>query len=350
MNCNLVKLLVLLVNICVIICNNIEDINTCSINDNGEEVCVVLPKGANTEGKPADVSLAVCKDRHEQCIPFAAHGECTKNPGWMIVNCPNSCNSCHLLDPKVRCDRARLNITLSPAYAFDEMEHMFSTIEERFKDRYDVNIISTDPWVVTFDNFLNDDEINALITTVEDNWERSTDSGQTNEFGMTGRVLSTGRTSSNAWCRSKCENHPDVQSATRKIEEVVNIPSINYESYQILQYNIGQLYRTHHDAGARQINLACGPRILTFFLYLSDVEEGGETAFPTLDIAVKPKRGRALLWPSTTTHDPSVIDQRTVHEARPVIKGRKYAANAWIHLYDFKTANLWGCTGSFDEL
>jgi hypothetical protein len=36
--------------------------------------------------------------------------------------------------------------------------------------------------------------------------------------------------------------------------------------------------------------LACGPRILTFFLYLSDVEEGGETNFPLLNISVNPKK------------------------------------------------------------
>jgi prolyl 4-hydroxylase len=100
----------------------------------------------------------------------------------------------------------------------------------------------------------------------------------------------------------------------------------------------------------RQKLLSCGPRILTFFLYLSDVEEGGETVFPTLDIKVKPKRGRALIWPSVLNDNPEEQDPRTTHAAAPVIKGKKYAANAWIHLYDFAKSNLWGCTGAFDYL
>lgn len=96
--------------------------------------------------------------------------------------------------------------------------------------------------------------------------------------------------------------------------------------------------------------MACGPRILTFFLYLSDVEEGGETNFPSLGIAVKPKKGRALLWPSTLDNNLEALDIRTLHEAKPVIKGRKFAANSWIHLYNFAVPNLHGCTGTFDEL
>jgi hypothetical protein len=81
-----------------------------------------------------------------------------------------------------------------------------------------------------------------------------------------------------------------------------------------------------------------------------DVEEGGETDFPRLGIAVKPKRGRALLWPSTLNANPELQDPRTHHQAKPVIRGTKYAANSWIHLYNYAQPNLWGCTGSFDEL
>jgi prolyl 4-hydroxylase len=85
-----------------------------------------------------------------------------------------------------------------------------------------------------------------------------------------------------------------------KIENVTRIARENYESFQILQYDVGQSYNTHHDMSPlvlhsniftnfiymlfrRQNHLACGPRILTFFLYLSDVEEGGETFFPALN-------------------------------------------------------------------
>jgi prolyl 4-hydroxylase len=97
-----------------------------------------------------------------------------------------------------------------------------------------------------------------------------------------------------------------------------------------------------------QQRLSCGPRILTFFLYLSDVEEGGETVFTELGIKVKPKKGRALLWPSVLDEDPQSQDPRTLHAAAPVVAGTKYAANAWMHLYDFAKSNLWGCTGTFD--
>jgi len=263
--------------------------------------------------------------------------------------CGKSCNKCHLRDPKLRCARDALNISTSPIYNPGDMNNMFSTISSRYGNQYDINIVSTDPWIVTFDNFLTDDEVDAIIST-QKRWERSTDSGLTNEFGETGRVLSSGRTSTNSWCDQYCQDHPLVKNAMKKIEEVTFIPKDNYESFQVLHYDVGQYYKTHHDFGIEDNALACGPRILTFFLYLSDVEEGGETNFPTLNIAVKPKKGRALLWPSVLDSNLNRIDSRTRHEAKPVIKGIKYAANAWIHLFNYAVPNLWACTGSVDEM
>jgi prolyl 4-hydroxylase len=80
-----------------------------------------------------------------------------------------------------------------------------------------------------------------------------------------------------------------------------------------------------------------GARILTFYLYLNDVEEGGETDFPRLGLRVRPRRGRAVLWPSVLNSHPNHIDARSDHQAMPVIRGVKYGANAWIHQRDYQT-------------
>jgi prolyl 4-hydroxylase len=77
------------------------------------------------------------------------------------------------------------------------------------------------------------------------------------------------------------------------------------------------------------------------------VLEGGHTSFTKLDISVQPKKGGALVWPSVLNEDPSESDPRMYHEARPVTKGIKFAANHWIHQYDSKNENLWGCSGGF---
>ena len=109
----------------------------------------------------------------------------------------------------------------------------------------------------------------------------------------------------------------------------------------MLRYVEGQYYRVHHDMGEDDNRLACGPRILTFFLYLSDVESGGGTRFPRLGgdggLTVQPVKGTAILWPSVLDADPTKKDRRTHHEALPVERGIKVAFNLWIHQHDLQT-------------
>jgi hypothetical protein len=73
----------------------------------------------------------------------------------------------------------------------------------------------------------------------------------------------------------------------------------------------------------------------------------GGTRFSYLNITVEAKRGRALFWPSVLDSDPSAVrvnnDHRTTHEAITVTKGQKFAANMWLHQYDFQTALGAGC-------
>merc|ERR1719273_2509881 len=147
------------------------------------------------------------------------------------------------------------------------------------------------------------------------------------------------RTSENAWCGDKCNDDPLASAVINRMSEVTGIPTANQEYIQILRYKPGQYYEKHHDYIEYQVERPTGPRILTFFLYLSDVEDGGETKFNDLDILVSPKKGRALLWPSVQDENLTAIEYNTYHEAMPVKKGIKFGANAWIHLYDYKIAH-----------
>lgn len=308
-----------------------------------------------------------CQDRYGICEAEARRGSCSTTPGWMIVHCCKACDpyieSSRLIDPKIRCSQEHLNMT-GPVWKPGDLNKLFeewATSQEYRKytpqvwsspdgNSYglaDGDTVPSGPWVMTFDTFFSADEAEALILGGADiGFDRSTDQGEVNAAGEMEKVVSTTRTSANAWCTEECERIPQVMAVTSRIEAVTHIPKSHFESFQILQYSPDQFYRSHHDSSGKN-TCPSGHRILTFFLYLSDVEEGGETHFNSLNISVKPKRGRALVWPSVRNENPDKWDPRMFHEAKDVIKGTKYAANHWIHLQDYEIPNFWGCTGSF---
>ena len=79
-----------------------------------------------------------------------------------------------------------------------------------------------------------------------------------------------------------------------------------------------------------------GLRLMTFMIYLSDVEAGGHTVFPQPGISVKPIAGSALFWFNVgTQHN---YDSRMRHLGCPVLHGNKWIANKWIKwLPNFKS-------------
>ena len=259
------------------------------------------------------------------------------------------------------------------------------------------------PWIIMIDNFMTSQEAEILIHHgKKSGYERSTAVGEIDETtGEQEKIEIEFRTSSNAWCETDCENDPIVKSLIDRIEQTTGIPSENSEPFQLLKCKCnvciqhgqqeyqdslgllsrrvcfycstllycfgtnsyllpfpdgcllnfgtddeGQFYDIHDDYIEQQRDAILGPRILTFYMYLNDVEEGGETRFDYFEnggMKVKPKRGRIILWPNVLNDNPLDIDDRTEHEALPVIKGRKYGANAWIHLRSSKKAARMNC-------
>jgi len=292
-----------------------------------------------------------CKNKHELCAFWASIGECEANVAYMKVNCSPSCRSCQMIDFDHRCPPR--DPDLEPGLKPYDLDKRFQQIVDNpdFKvtvhSRPDLDKgtdTSQPPWVITIDDFLTSDECDTLIKLGgKEGYERSKDVGPRKVDGSFEPYENEGRTSTNAWCSNDCAKDQVAVDVYERISKTVQIPTVNYEDFQILRYDVGQFYKQHHDYIGHQKDRSCGPRILTFYQYLSDVEEGGGTAFPKLGIEVKPKKGRVLLWPSVLSSDPLRKDYRMDHEALPVIKGLKYGANAWIHQYDYKTPQKINC-------
>lgn len=62
---------------------------------------------------------------------------------------------------------------------------------------------------------------------------------------------------------------------------------------------------------------------------MSDVEEGGATAFPLIKRAVFPKKGSAIYW--LNLHANGTGDARTKHAGCPVLIGSKWGMLIDIH-------------------
>ena len=63
-------------------------------------------------------------------------------------------------------------------------------------------------------------------------------------------------------------------------------------------------------------------------VYLSDVEEGGETLFPNIGLKIRPQKGSALLFWNRTPD--GVLDPLVLHSSVPVVRGRKWSITRWI--------------------
>mmetsp|Transcript_512 Transcript_512/g.767 ORF Transcript_512/g.767 Transcript_512/m.767 type:complete len:514 (-) Transcript_512:113-1654(-) len=300
-----------------------------------------------------------CKNRDPNCLRWKIEGRCSEET--IQLQCAPMCQICEVLDIKYRCpiDETEPR-SLKEA---GELNQLFNRIvtDPYFQEQYQPTILSQPsqfnsdkedskdgPWVVLLDNFVSEDECDRLIELGgELGYHRSADVGAKSFDGKTTRKISNSRTSTNAWCRAHCETDPVAEAVTQRIVNLTGVDSQNYEWFQLLQYEVGQYYKVHHDFSEHHLDRQFGSRILTVFLYLNTVTEGGGTNFPNVTAdgtTVQPQRGRAVIWPSVLDENPNKKDPRTDHQALPILEGVKYGANAWIHQRNFKETANRGCT------
>ena len=105
--------------------------------------------------------------------------------------------------------------------------------------------------------------------------------------------------------------------------------------FQIMNYGVGGIIATHADTGTNititEKPMYGGRRLMTFMMYLTDVELGGNTIFPYVGLSVKPTRGMALFWFNINSNM-EVLRPQSLHMGCPVVRGSKWIANKWIKL------------------
>ncbi|WP_339899507.1 2OG-Fe(II) oxygenase [uncultured Gilvimarinus sp.] len=187
-------------------------------------------------------------------------------------------------------------------------------------------ILSQEPFVAVFDDYVSGLEINTLKSLASEQFKQALVSG------AQGGVASARRSGSNCWIKHHI--NPVVSGLSVRVSKLLGVPLTNAESLQMIHYGPTQEYAAHFDAWdpATERGERCmakgGQRLVTCLLYLNDVAAGGATGFPELNIEVTARRGRLLLfyncYSGTNMRHPG-----SLHGGLPVVSGEKWACNIW---------------------
>ncbi|KAG5060942.1 hypothetical protein AAZX31_01G150200 [Glycine max] len=210
-----------------------------------------------------------------------------------------------------------------------------------------VEVVSWEPRAFVYHNFLTKEECEYLIDIAKPSMHKSTVVDSETGKSKDSRV----RTSSGTFLARGRDKI--VRNIEKKISDFTFIPVEHGEGLQVLHYEVGQKYEPHYDYFLDDFNTKNGgQRIATVLMYLTDVEEGGETVFPAAKgnfssvpwwnelsecgkkgLSIKPKRGDALLFWSMKPD--ASLDPSSLHGGCPVIKGNKWSSTKWMRVSEY---------------
>jgi len=176
--------------------------------------------------------------------------------------------------------------------------------------------------IYLLDDFLDAEECRELVARIKSRLRAS-------EIAAASEKDPHFRTSST--CDLGNLNDPFVREIDNRICRMLGVDASYSEAIQGQHYAVGQEFKPHTDYfEADQFDAYCGSqgqRTYTFFIYLNEVEEGGETEFPRLGLKIRPRPGRAVIWNNLT--EEGVPNTNTIHHAVPVVRGEKCVITKW---------------------
>lgn len=224
-------------------------------------------------------------------------------------------------------------------------------------------------------NFVTAEETDQLIANAK-RMKLTPSTAGLHQKGATGDnqgELIAGRTSHNAWDQASALSTKLKKRSFDLLRMKFKVEAS--DGFQVVHYDPSQLYMPHHDFFELQQSTkkwsfdpkkGGSNRFATIFLYLSDVELGGDTVFPRIPgnfpptdglsdeyikerkdtlfpgiyekhqfldqcrnrFRVKPKKGDAILFYHQNRRGD--LDETTLHGACPPLQGEKWGANLWI--------------------
>lgn len=174
------------------------------------------------------------------------------------------------------------------------------------------------------DKFCTPEEADQLIEKARGRLTRSfvLDEGKTSR--------NVGRSSETALVFSWKDQDPTLLPLMYRGAMLVGVPHTHIEAIHVTRYQDGEFYKGHIDYGDDYLV----NRLYTILIYLNDLDEnqGGETVFNELNLAVRPLLGRAISWTNMNPDGSGHVE--TSHAAFPVRNGgEKWVVQLWFHPY-----------------
>ncbi|XP_022209520.2 prolyl 4-hydroxylase subunit alpha-1-like [Drosophila obscura] len=201
-----------------------------------------------------------------------------------------------------------------------------------------VEPLNRDPYVAIYHDVIYDSEIEELKRHALPDLKRS----KVYNLVLQGEKSDSARTSTSSFQTD--HQNKAVTAVNRRVMhmtgfEVEKIGSS--DKLLIINYGTGGQYMPHRDYFGPKYNkyIERGDRIATALFYLNDVEQGGKTVFPYLEISCTPIKGSALVFHSMNSSYHG--EARSLHGGCPVLVGSKWAATKWI--YNAEQMFQWPC-------
>ena len=183
-------------------------------------------------------------------------------------------------------------------------------------------------WLYVLDNVLTDQECDELIEESEKSMKKS---------GTVGKEIEGYRTSFNTFISKHNKKLNSIKEMNIISETLTDTKLEQHEDVCIVRYEKGQEYKAHHDYFCKKTManefVRGGDRLFSLLFFLNDDIEGGGTIFTHLNMEIRPKKGRLILWKNLID---GKQNQDSMHAGMPVVSGVKYVAVKWIREEKFE--------------